>query len=324
MIIATSRHFDLRAAQEPKQLKPETSTGRDVLDKTFYTFKLLFKREVFNVLLIIAGIFSAGFGLKSFLLPNNFIDGGVTGMSLLTSQVSGVKLPLLIVILNIPFIILGFTQMGRKFALKTVMAIIGLALCVATINYPVLTADKLLVSVFGGFFMGAGIGLAMRGGAVIDGTEAMAIYLSKKTGVAVGDVILLLNIVIFSFAAWLLSLEIALYSILAYLSASKTVDFFIEGIEEYISVSIVSEKSEEIREMITAGMGQAVTIYRGAKGFGLSRDEFNEIDILHSVVTRFEVTRLKKEVERIDPDAFMVMNRVKDIKGGMIRKRPLH
>lgn len=295
-----------------------------MLDKTFYTFKLLFKREIMNVFLIVLGVLSAGFGLKSFLLPNKFIDGGVTGVSLLVSEISGVKLPLLIVLLNIPFIVLGYTQMGRKFAIKTVLAIMGLAFCVATIHYPVLTADKLLVSVFGGFFMGAGIGLAMRGGAVIDGTEAMAIYLSKKTGLGVGDVILSLNIVIFSFAAWLLSLEIALYSILAYLSASKAVDFFIEGIEEYIAVSIISEKSEEIRQMITIGLGQGVTVYKGARGFGEARENFQDIDILHSVVTRIEISKLKKEIERIDPDAFIVMNKIKDIKGGMIRKRPLH
>jgi len=292
--------------------------------RVYYQFKTLVKKETVNLILMIVGIFAAGFGLKSFLLPNNFIDGGVTGISLLMTELTGITLPVLIILLNIPFVIIGYTQIGKVFALKTIVAIAGLALCIATVNYPVLTVDKLLVSVFGGFCLGIGIGLAMRGGGVIDGTEVMAIYLSKKTGLTIGDIILIFNILIFSFAAWLLSFETALYSILAYLSASKTVDFILEGIEEHTGVTIISTKNEEIRKMITEVLGRGVTIYKGSRGFGKNGHSPMEIDILYSVITRLEVAKMTMEVEKIDPSAFVVMSRIKDTKGGMIKKRKLH
>ncbi len=292
--------------------------------KAFLEFKLIFKRETINVFLILIGISSASFGLKSFLLPNNFIDGGITGISLLLSKLCAINLPILIVILNIPFILIGYRQIGKNFVFKTSFGIIALALCLLIFDFPILTADKLLVSVFGGFFMGVGIGLAMRGGGVIDGTEIMAISLSKKTGLTIGDIILLFNVVIFSFAAWLLSLETALYSILAYLCASRTVDFIIEGIEEYTGVTIISAKNEKIRLMITENLGRGVTIYKGSRGYGKTGNKKDDIDILYSVITRLEVAKLNAEIEKIDPSAFVIMNSIKDTKGGMIKKRIQH
>jgi len=302
---------------------PHPKTNRQKA-KAFYQFKIKLRREIFNAILIILGVISAAFGLKSFLLPNDFIDGGITGISLLVSAVTGWPLPWLIVILNIPFIVLGFTQIGKNFVIKTTLGILALALCLATIDFPILTADKLLVSVFGGFFLGAGIGLTMRGGGVIDGTEVMAIFFSKRTGLTIGDIILIVNIVIFSFAAKLLSFETALYSILAYLSASKTVDFIIEGIEEYTGVTIISAKNEEIRVMITQNLGRGVTVYKGSRGYGKTGDRSADIDILYSVITRLEVARLSTEIARIDPAAFVIMNSIKDTKGGMIKKRIHH
>jgi uncharacterized membrane-anchored protein YitT (DUF2179 family) len=301
----------------------ESQTKRERA-RAFIRLRRLLRREIINAFLILLGIFSASFGLKSFLLPNDFIDGGITGVSLLVSAVSGWPLSWLIIALNIPFIVLGFTQIGQNFMIKTGLGILGLALCIATVSFPILTADKLLVSVFGGFFLGAGIGLAMRGGGVIDGTEVMAISFSKSTGLTIGDIILIVNIIIFSFAAWLLSFETALYSILAYLSASKTVDFIIEGIEEYTGVTIISAKNEEIRIMITQNLGRGVTVYKGARGFGKQGDRKSEIDILYSVITRLEVAKLSAEIEKIDPSAFVIMNSIKDTRGGMIKKRILH
>jgi uncharacterized membrane-anchored protein YitT (DUF2179 family) len=199
-----------------------------------------------------------------------------------------------------------------------------LATVIAVVDFPIMTADKLLVSVFGGFFLGAGIGLTMRGGGVIDGTEVMAISFSRRTGLTIGDIILIVNLFIFSFAAWLLSFETALYSILAYLSASKTVDFIIEGIEEYTGVTIISAKNEEIRLMITEDLGRGVTVYKGTRGFGKTGDKKGEVDILYSVITRLEVAKLNAEIEKIDPSAFVIMSSIKDTRGGMIKKRILH
>lgn len=292
--------------------------------RRFLQFKMRLRREIISGFLILFGVVSATFGLESFLLPNGFIDGGITGISLLLAAVSGWNLSIIIVILNVPFIILGHKQIGKSFVVKTSLGIIGLAVCLATIHFPVLTADKSLVSVFGGFFLGAGIGLTMRGGGVIDGTEVMALSFSKGTGLTIGDFILIANIIIFSFAALRLSVETALYSILAYLSASKTVDFIVDGIEEYMGVTIISAKNEEIRLMLTQKLGRGVTVYKGSRGYGKTGEKKGEIDILYSVITRLEMARLNTEIEKIDPSAFVIMNSVKDTKGGMIKKRLLH
>ena len=294
-----------------------------VLAKGYRNLKINVKRGVKDFFLIAIGIFLAGFGFKGFLLTNHFIDGGATGISLLISAITDVPLHYLIIIVNAPFILLAYSIMGRKFAIKTVLAIAGLAICLATVTYPNVTNDNLLVSVFGGFFLGAGIGFAVRGGAVIDGTEVLAIFVSRKVGATVGDVIIVINIIIFSAAAYLLGVEIALYSMITYIAASKTLDFIIEGIEEYIGVTIVSTHSEEIRVMIISEIGRGVTVYNGKRGFGKT-GESKEIDIIYSVITRLDINKLNTEVKKIDPNAFVVMNSVKDIKGGMIKRRPLH
>ncbi len=292
-----------------------------MIAKEFMKLKVSFSRLLQDIIYISVGILSAGFGLKGFLLPNGFIDGGVTGISLLAQVVSGVPLSVLIVIINIPFIAVGYFQIGRSFAIKSVLAILGLALALTFINYPIITSDKLLVAVFGGFFLGAGIGLSVRGGSVLDGTEVLAIFLSRKTGLTIGDLILVFNIFIFSVGAYLLSIEVALYSILTYLAASKTVDFIIEGVEEYIGVTIVSAHSDEIRLMIIEQMGKGVTIYQGKRGFGKTGESLTNTDIIYSVITRLEVSKLQTEIQKIDPNAFIIMNSVRDLKGGMIKKR---
>jgi uncharacterized membrane-anchored protein YitT (DUF2179 family) len=281
------------------------------------------KELISDFFIILAGILSAGFGLKGFLLPNEFLDGGATGISLLLAELTGIQLPILLVIINAPFILLGFNLISKQFAVKTSLAIIGLAICVAFLPYPQITSDKLLVAVFGGFFLGAGIGLAVRGGAVIDGTEVLAIAVTKKTALTIGDVIMIINIIIFSLAAWLLSIETALYAMLTYLSASKTVDFIIEGIEEYTGVTIISLKADKIRNMITTVMGRGITVYKGERGFGRSGEKLYDMQIVYTIVTRLEVSKLKVEIEKIDPNAFVFMSSVKDMKGGMIKKRRL-
>ncbi len=292
------------------------------LAKAFRDFKISVFRLLKDIVLIVLGIASAAFGLESFLLPNKFIDGGATGISLLVSELGFIPLYILLLLVNIPFIFLGYKVIGKTFAIKTAIAITGLAICVASFHFPEVTHDKLLVAVFGGFFLGAGIGLSVRGGAVIDGTEVLAIFLSRKFGTTIGDIIMIINILIFSAAAYLLSMETALYSLITYMGASKTLDFVIEGIDEYTGVTIVSSHSEEIRKMIVETMGRGVTVYKGKRGFG-SHGERRDIDIIYSVITRLELHRLNTEITKIDPNAFVVMKSVKDTKGGMIKKRSL-
>ncbi|MCU1287217.1 MAG: hypothetical protein JWO13_3567 [Acidobacteriales bacterium] len=273
-------------------------------------------KELLNVFLIALGIFSAGMGLKGFLLSSRFIDGGVTGISMLLADLSSIPLAVWILLINLPFVVLGYKQMGMKFALRSALAIAGLSLCLAIIRFPDVTPDRLLTAVFGGFFIGAGIGLAMRGGAVLDGTEIAALLISKKSHfLRVGDVILILNVFIFGAGAFFLGIEAALYSMLTYFAASKTVDFLIHGVEEYTAVIIVSEKSELIRQAIVENLNCGLTIYEGRGGLSDAKQ-----DILYCVVTRLQIGRIKDLSKNLDPNAFIVIHPLADAEGGQVKQ----
>ena len=293
-----------------------------MLAKGFREWKQSAWRLVKDIALISVGVFSAAFGLESFLVPTGFIDGGATGISLLASQLTHIPLSVYIVLVNIPFVIIGYNLISKYFAIKTFAAVCGLALVIGFVHFPVVTHDKTLVSFFGGFFIGAGIGLSMRAGSVLDGTDLLAIFVSKRIGATIGDIILGVNIIIFSAAAYFLSLETALYSLITYLAASKTLDFIIEGIEEYTGVTIISARSDEMRSMIIHTMGRGVTVYKGKRGFG-THGHRSDIDIVYTVITRLEISKLNSEIDKIDTNAFVVMNSVKDTKGGMVKKRRL-
>lgn len=312
----------LLTEQSKKRKKdPNDQISDYVLMRELKRLRLRILQLLKSTVLLVMGVGSASIGLLGFLLPNEVVDGGAVGIALLTAQVTSLSFPVLFFLISLPFLFFGYRLIGKGFTIKAATSIILLSVSVAVIEIPIITEDKLLVSVFGGFFLGLGIGLVMRGGGVLDGTEILALALTRKLGLTVGDLILVFNIIIFSVAAYLLSIETALYSMLTYLAASRTVDFILEGIEEYTGVTIISPKSEEIREMITAKLGHGVTVYRGKRGFGSHGHRQTEIDILYSVVTRLEISRLTAEIQLIDKDAFVMMQSVKDTRGGMIRKR---
>ncbi len=290
--------------------------------KEFRLLKIDLGRVVKDIVLISVGIMSAAIGLKSFLLPAKFIDGGATGIALLLSELTKIELASLLILVNVPFVVLGYHVINKKFAIKTGIAIAILAIVTHLFSFPEITHDKLLVSIFGGFFLGAGIGFSVRGGAVIDGTEVLAIYVSRKFGVTMGDVIIGFNVLIFSVAAYTLTIETALYSMITYLAASKTIDFVVEGIDEYIGITVISAHSEEIREMITTSMHKGVTVYKGKRGFG-KHGHVDDLDIIYTIITRLEISKINTEIEKIDPHAFVVMTSVKDTRGGMVKKRRL-
>jgi len=279
-----------------------------------------FYRELLNALLIVLGILSAGMGLYGFLLSSNFIDGGVTGVSMLVAKITGIPLAVWLPLINLPFIALGYRQIGRAFAARSVLAIAGLAVALATIPYPDVTPDLLLTAVFGGFFIGAGIGLAVRGGAVLDGTEIAALLLSKRSHLLkVGDIILAFNVVLFLVAMTVLGVEEALYSILTYVAAARTLNFVIYGLEEYTAITVISAQSAVIRERITGTLGRGVTVYRGYGGMSGA-----EQDILYCVVTRLEIGSVKALVRALDPKAFVVMHPLADAEGGVVKRASLH
>ncbi|MCR4326975.1 MAG: YitT family protein [Nanoarchaeota archaeon] len=279
-------------------------------------------REFKEYFFILLGIVVAGFGIKGFLIPNGFIDGGITGVSLLVHFLTPISVSILIFAINIPFIFLAAKQVSKVFAIKTFIAIMGLSICLLIVEYPVITSDKLLVSVFGGFLLGSGIGLSMRGGGVLDGTEVLSIYLSKKVSMSVGEILFAINVVIFSFAAFLLSVEVALYSILIYLTASKTMDFIITGVEEYIGLTIISKNSDRIRKRLIGDFKKGVTIYKGKGGYSEEDSRNIDIDIIYTIVTRFEVSRIKSEIKSMDPSAFIIEQSLNEVSGGVVKKRP--
>ena len=279
-----------------------------------------FRSKLNDAFFIITGVALAALGLKGLLLPNHFIDGGVTGICLLLTEALGWSLSLLLIVVNIPFLFLARRVIGPAFALKTAIAIALLALAVWLVDFPYLTEDRVLVAVFGGFFLGTGIGLSMRGGSVLDGTEILAIFLSRRLGAKVSDWVILINLVIFGAGAMLLSLEQALYSLLTYIVASKALDFIIDGVEEYTGVTIISAQHPRIRTMLIEEIGTGVTVFKGLGGYGF-HEATEEQDILYTVITRLEIRKLTLAIQEIDPRAFITMTSINDVRGGMVRKR---
>ena len=276
-----------------------------------------------DIAFILIGALSAAFGLEGFLVPNGFLDGGATGIALLITRLTGISFPVLLLLINLPFLLIAFKLAGRRFAMRAALSILVLAVLTSVMHFPDITHDKLLVSVFGGFFLGAGIGLAVRGGSVLDGTEVLALAVGRRIGISIGDVVMVINVAIFGVAAWLIDLETAMYAMITYLSASKTLDLVVEGLEEYTGITIISPHHAEIREVIANEMGRGVTVYTGKRGFTKGAGS-HEVDILYCVITRLEVGRFLSEVEKIDPDAFVVTSPVKDVRGGILLKRRAH
>ena len=278
-----------------------------------------------EALYTVTGILFCGFALQSFLVPNQFFDGGVTGISLLIHELYHVNIAYVIILANIPFIIMGAYQINRKFALRTLAAVVGLGLCLLFIPYPQITSDKLLVSIFGGVFMGIGIGLAIRGGCALDGVEVLALYTGKRISFTISEIILGINIIIFLIAATKLGLPTALYSILTYYTASRMTDFVVEGLEEYTGVTIISGQSALIKEKLVMALGKGITVYKGERGFlKESFDISQPVDIVFTVVTRLELSRLRNLVNAIDPNAFVFTSLIKEAAGGVLKRRARH
>ncbi len=271
------------------------------------------------------GILSASFALKGFLLPNHFFDGGVTGISLMLHELYHFHIAFTITLLNLPLIALGARLIGMRFAARMLVSVIAFGLCLLFVPFPAITSDKLLVAIFGGVFMGLGMGLAMRGGTALDGVEVLALYTVERLSFTIAEIILGINVVIFLLAAFLLGLPAALYSVLTYYCASKMTDFVVEGVEEYTGITIISAQSERIKEMLVKILGRGITVYKGERGFLADSFEVSApVDIIFTVITRLEVRRLKKLVHAIDHKAFIVTNPVKEAAGGVLKRRSGH
>jgi uncharacterized membrane-anchored protein YitT (DUF2179 family) len=279
-----------------------------------------------DIVYTVIGVLFASFALRSFLVPHKFLDGGVTGISLLLHELYHWNIGVLILLLNIPFIIIGGYLINRAFAIKTLGAVILLALSLLFIPFPEYKFDNLiLVSIFGGFFLGLGIGLGMRGGCAIDGIEVLALYTLRRVGLTMSEVILGINTIIFLVAALQFGLEVALYAMLTYYIATRTIDYVVEGIEEYTGVTIISAHSEVIKEKLAKEMGRGITIYKGERGY--LKDSYHvkhDVDIVFTVITRLEVRRLKTVVYLLDPKAFVFTHTIREAAGGVLKRHVTH
>ena len=267
---------------------------------------------------IFIGILLTSLGLKAFLLPNGFLDGGVTGIALLVRTQVDINISYLLVFFSIPFLVLGYYTVSKRIVIKSMISILGLALFIHFENFQTITNDKLLISIFGGLLVGSGIGIAIRNGSVLDGSEILGIYLNDKFGISIGKIILFFNIILFSITAFVVSIEVALYSILTYIIAAKVTDTVIEGFEDFIGITIVSKKYDLIKVAILEKLGTGLTVYKGASGFG-SKGETADLDIIHSIINRIDIKKMYRIVYEIDPEVFIVEFDVNSIKGGVLR-----
>lgn len=278
-----------------------------------------------DAIIILMGVIIAALALKGFLIPNHFFDGGLTGISLLTYKIYHFPLPVIIFFYNLPFIIVSYFSVSKIFAIKTFSAVIALGIFLVLMPELIFTYDKLLISIFGGVFLGLGIGLVMRGGGALDGLEVLALYTLKKTSFTIAEIILGLNIIIFSLAALNFGIETALYSILTYFCATQMIDYVVQGIQAYSGVTIVSGRSEEIKYQLVENLGRGITIYKGERGY--LPGKFNvhaPCDLVFTVVTRLELRKLKNMVYDIDPKAFVFVCSIKETLGGVLKKVGRH
>lgn len=277
-------------------------------------------RIVLKFFILFLGALIAAVGLEIFLIPNNIIDGGIVGVSIIASILTPVPLGIFTFALNLPFLLIGYKQIGKTFVVSSLFST-GVFSIFVTILHPIpgLTHDVLLATIFGGIILGAGVGLILRQGGSLDGTEIVAIILNKRTVLSVGQIIMMFNVLIFSCAALVLGWDRALYSMLAYFVAHKVIDIVMEGLDEAKGVMIISDNAGEIADAITARLGRGVTFIEGKGGFSKS-----EKTIIYSVVTRLELSKMRAIVRDKDESAFVTINDVSDVMGGVYKKRAIH
>ncbi|CAN5195979.1 YitT family protein [soil metagenome] len=276
-----------------------------------------------NFLHILFGTALAVLAMKGFMIPNRFMDGGVTGISILLHEIFGINISVLVIILNAFFIYLGYRRIGKTFAMQTIIAITLLSLGLFFIDIQPITNDKLLIAIFGGILIGAGGGLVIRGGGLIDGAEVVAVFTRRKTGFSNSEIIMLFNTIIFAIAAFQFGIETAMYSIITYFTATKATDYVVDGIEEFTAMNIVSAKQDEIKNLIVNELEKGITVYKGERGylpgnFHISTD----CDIIVTIVTRLEIMQIQEAVMEIDPKAFVFVQSIKEATGGILKAKP--
>ncbi len=275
-----------------------------------------------NLIQIVAGCSLAVFAMKGFMIPNQFMDGGVTGVSLLLHEVYGFNISMLILIFNLPFIYLGFRRIGKTFAVQTTLAVILLALGLFFIDIEPVTKDKLLIAIFGGALIGTGVGMVIRCGGVIDGAEVIAVFTKRRTGFSNSEIILLFNTFIFAGAAFHLGLESAMYSLITYFAATRATDYVVDGIEQYTSINIISAQHDKVKDFLVNELGKGITVYKGERGYlPGSFDVKSDCEIIVTIVTRLEINQIQDSIMEIDSKAFIYIQSINEASGGILKEK---
>jgi len=278
--------------------------------------------DIRNLIQITIGISLAVLAMKGFMIPNRFLDGGITGISILLYEIFHINISLLVTVLNAFFIYLGYKRIGKTFAVQTSIAVILLSIGLFFVHITPITNDKLLIAIFGGLFMGAGVGLVIRGGGVIDGAEVIAVFTGRKTGFSNSEIIMLINIIIFSVAAFRFGIETAMYSVITYFTASRTIDYVVDGIEQFTAVNIISSQPEEVKSYLVNELGKGITVYKGERGY--LPGSFNvktDADIIVTIVTRLEIKQIQEALVKIDPKVFVYVQSIREASGGILKAK---
>lgn len=278
-----------------------------------------------SLFFIVLGTCCATLAIKGFMIPNHFIDGGVTGVSILIHEVFHVSVSIPLILINIPFVIVGYYKIGKVFAVNSLIAILTLAILLHFVEVPSITHDKVLIAIFGGFFIGLGIGFVIKGGGVIDGLEVIAEYTNKIFALSAGEIIMVINTILFLLTAYSLGIETAMYSILTYFTALQVSTYVVDGFEEYTSLTIISSKADEMKAMIVKKHNKAISVYKGERGYLPGNfEEKHDTDFIVTVVTRLEIHKLKKAIFVTDPKAFIFIQSIKEVGGGEIKRLRTH
>jgi len=283
------------------------------LQEIFFLKPLLFK---------IIGVVCAVVAIKGFMIPNHFLDGGLLGISILIHEFYHIDVSIPLLLLNLPFVYMGYKKMGKTFALNALVSLILLGLALNLLPVPEITKDGFLVAVFGGFFVGIGIGFVIRGGGVVDGLEVIAEYTNKKFGLSTSEIIMAINTTLFLIIAFFLGIEKAMYSIVTFFTAIKVSDYVVDGFEKLISLTIISPNDKMIKDIIVNKFNKPISVYKGERGnlpgsFGIKSD----CDIIVTVVTRLEVHKIKQAIAKADPQAFMYIQNINEVNGGVISRK---
>ncbi len=275
-----------------------------------------------NLLFIFFGTSLAVLAMRGFMIPNRFMDGGVTGISILVHEIFHINISLLVIVLNLPFVYLGYKKIGKTFAVQTTLAILLLAIGLFFVHLNPIIEDKFLIAVFGGILIGTGVGLVIRGGGVIDGAEVIAVFTVRKTGFSTSEIILFFNTLIFAIAAFKFGIVTAMYSIITYFTATRAMNYVVDGIEEYTAMNIICSKQEEVKNYLVNELGKGITVYKGERGYLPGSYEIRTAsDIIVTIITRLEIKKIQESIMEIDPKAFVYVQTIKEASGGILKAK---